>query len=192
MLEKGKKVLILVCAAEIFSLCVIVFFHRPALDYLEGMRSAAAKPPQTITEGIKTSGGSSVEAKPVTEPTEKAGKKWLKISAAGKMFDAEVADTNELRQKGLSGRKSLDADKAMLFTFDAPDYYGFWMKNMKFPIDIIWLDAARKIIYMEKDVRPESYPEGFRPDKKASYVIEFSAGIADELGLRLGDTVVMP
>jgi len=58
----------------------------------------------------------------------------------------ELADTPEKRAQGLSGKKELNHDRGILFVFDKSDAYSFWMKDMNFPIDIIWLDEAKKVI----------------------------------------------
>lgn len=100
-----------------------------------------------------------------------------------------IADTPEKREKGLGDLQALPEDSAMLFTFENPDAYGVWMKDMKFPIDIIWLDAAKKIITIKKDVSVESYPEIFYPEEKSLYVIETNAGFAEKNDLETGNTL---
>jgi uncharacterized membrane protein (UPF0127 family) len=74
----------------------------------------------------------------------------------------------------------------MLFVFDAPQRQGFWMKDMKFAIDIVWLDESKSIVHIESNVLPSSYPQIYRPDARAKYVIEFHAQTPD---LRVGDRV---
>ena len=63
------------------------------------------------------------------------------VSMNNKTFKVTVAKTIEEKQKGLSGQKSLGQDKGMLFVFNEKGYYSFWMKDMKFPIDIIFIDG---------------------------------------------------
>src|SRR3989344_5288383 len=69
--------------------------------------------------------------------------KKLSISFGGVSLVTDVADTPELRQLGLSGKKSLEKDSGMLFVFDTTGIYGFWMKEMAFPIDVIWIDEKK-------------------------------------------------
>jgi uncharacterized protein len=111
------------------------------------------------------------------------------IQIEGESFAAIVSDTDELRTKGLSGRKSLRGDEVMLFIFDRPDRVGFWMKDMLFSIDIVWVDENSKIISLEKNVSPETFPKVFYPKAPALYVLEFAAGTIDHLGVQEGDMI---
>lgn len=104
-----------------------------------------------------------------------------------KNISLEIVDTPQAREQGLSGRKNLPDDTAMLFVFDTPDKYKFWMKDMKFPIDIIWLDPLYKIVYIESAVFPETYPETFEPAEKSLYVLEANAHFAEKNKLKVGD-----
>jgi uncharacterized membrane protein (UPF0127 family) len=104
-------------------------------------------------------------------------------------LNIEVANTNEAREKGLSGRSGLAPNEGMLFIFREPGYYGFWMKDMKFPIDIAWLDQNKKIIFIAKDVSPYTYPQVFMPTSTpALYVLETGAGFFENHNLKIGDT----
>jgi uncharacterized membrane protein (UPF0127 family) len=78
----------------------------------------------------------------------------------------------------------------MLFVFDRPDTYSFWMKDMNFPIDIIWLSSDMKVVYTKKNARPELYPEIYIPKEKAKYVLEVVAGFSDKNNLQEGDSVL--
>ncbi len=105
-------------------------------------------------------------------------------------LNAEVADNDASRQVGLSGKDCIPANTAMLFIFDEPAKYAFWMKDMRFPIDIVWLDAARKVVHIEQAVDPETYPKTFTSNEPALYVLELRSGRATELGLQRGSTIV--
>ena len=102
------------------------------------------------------------------------------------VFTASVAATDETRQKGLSGVKELPKDRAMLFVFPLSRTYGIWMKDMKIPIDVVWLDDDRKVIHIVHDMQPDSYPTIYRPKLPARYVIELPAGTAKERSIRVG------
>jgi uncharacterized membrane protein (UPF0127 family) len=91
-------------------------------------------------------------------------------------LNVAVADTTEERAQGLSSRDKLTAKEGMLFVFTAPDLYCFWMKDMNFPIDIIWLDENKKVVSLKENATPESYPESFCPDTRAKYVLEVNVG----------------
>lgn len=113
--------------------------------------------------------------------------KEFKLNINNKDILIEVVDTEESRNKGLSDRESILKDYGMLFVFDKPDKYGFWMKDMKFPIDIVWLDKNLKIVHIENKVIPESYPRVFIPPENSLYVIEFNAGFIEENQLSVGN-----
>lgn len=102
---------------------------------------------------------------------------------------AEVADSPEQLQKGLSSRDCIGENQAMLFVFDQPSQYSFWMKDMKFPIDIVWLDAGGKVVKVQPNVSPDSYPNTFTNTEPALYVLELQAGRAESLGLEPGSNV---
>ena len=104
-----------------------------------------------------------------------------------KEIKVEIVKTKEAQAIGLSGREELKKDEGMLFVFEQPAVYSFWMKGMKFSIDMIWLDQDKKIIYIQKNATPESYPESFGPKQNALYVLEVVSGFSEENNLKIGD-----
>lgn len=105
----------------------------------------------------------------------------------GKRLNLEVRDDEIGRVQGLSGRSSLSESSAMLFVFDIEsDRYCFWMKGMKFDIDILWLDSKKRIVDAKYAASPSSYPEEFCPKSAARYVLELPAGQALKNGLIIG------
>ncbi len=120
---------------------------------------------------------------------QKKNLSYTTIILSGTRIDVEIADTPSARGQGLSGRSELKDGKAMLFMFDAPDYHGFWMKNMSFPIDIIWFNENRKIVDTVGFAKPEGeHPKKiYRPREKALYVLEVKAGFVKEKKIVLGD-----
>jgi uncharacterized protein len=105
-----------------------------------------------------------------------------------------LADTEEKRETGLSGRESLGENEGMLFTFDRPGFYGFWMRDMQFPIDIIFINED-KVITIYEDVPPPSEGEIlaiYKPEEPADKVLELNAGKVKELGVKKGDTIDLP
>lgn len=99
----------------------------------------------------------------------------------------EVVDTDETRSRGLSNRSSLPLGQGMLFVYDNPAIHCFWMKDMQFPLDMIWVNADRTVVHIERSVAPNTYPKSFCPGDAAQYVIELNAGQAAELGIRIGN-----
>ncbi len=117
-----------------------------------------------------------------------ADTKFVQID--GVKIKVELALTEAEREQGLSGRDGLADDAGMLFVFDHPDKYLFWMKDMNFPIDMIWIGQDSKIIYIQKNASPDSYPQKtFGPETPATYVLEVPAGFSDKNGLKEGDQV---
>jgi uncharacterized membrane protein (UPF0127 family) len=112
------------------------------------------------------------------------------VILGGKTFIVDVANTKYSLEKGLSGREPLSDDQGMLFIFPTEDEYGFWMKDMKFPIDIIWINSQMKIVHIEKSVSPNTYPKILTPTAPAIYVLEISAGQSDLLNIKIGDSVI--
>ncbi len=101
----------------------------------------------------------------------------------------KVADTEDLRAQGLSGSKPLFLNEGMLFVFPQEGLYGFWMKDMLFSIDILWLDSSYRIVDVKENATPGSYPESFVSSVKARYVLELSAGFFEAHKLKKGDRV---
>ena len=117
--------------------------------------------------------------------TSKAEEGYLNI--AGQKIKIEIADTPEAQSRGLSGRKSLPETEGMLFVFEQPGKYAFWMKDMNFAIDMIWLTEDLKVVFIKKNATPDSYPTSFVPEENAQYVLEVVSGFADKHGLEVGD-----
>lgn len=107
-------------------------------------------------------------------------------------FSLQVATTESDKERGLSGQTDLDQYGGMIFIFPTPAKYGFWMKEMNFPIDILWFDDALTLIHIEKNVSPASYPTVFAPRQEARYVVELNANMVDRVGLTLGDKMTIP
>lgn len=110
-----------------------------------------------------------------------------------KSFKVDVAETMGARAKGLSGREKLDKDEGMFFIFGTAGNYGFWMKDMKFPIDIIWIKNDR-VVGITPNVRPQAGASDFGlklyyPPEPVKHVLEVNAGTAAAMGFKIGDEV---
>jgi len=110
----------------------------------------------------------------------------------GIKFNLEIAETENEKTVGLAKYQSIEKDFAMYFPFDQKDYYSFWMKDMKFPIDILYIDNG-KIVAIFKNVKnPKSQNEElkiYKPEQLASSVLEISAGLSDKYNFQIGDTI---
>jgi len=113
--------------------------------------------------------------------------KTLKIGET--VLNIEVANTNAARIKGFSGRNSIRDEEGLLFVFDEEGYYGIWMKDMNFAIDIAWLDKDKKIIHIESSVEPDTYPKIFNSPTPALYVLEAKANFFEKNKIKIGETI---
>jgi len=108
-----------------------------------------------------------------------------------KIIKVEIADTLSEQIKGLGGKTELCADCGMLFTFSDSQIRQFWMKNMNFPLDIIWINDG-KIVNISKNLALE----GENPKKTyssivpANNVLEINAGLCEKLNLKIGDQIL--
>jgi uncharacterized membrane protein (UPF0127 family) len=109
----------------------------------------------------------------------------------GAAVTAELAVTDEERARGLMFRERINSDQGMLFVFAEPGVHSFWMKNTLIPLDMLWLDADRRIIHIEADVPPcvEDPCPSYGPNRAALYVLELKAGSARDHGLKVSDRV---
>ena len=101
------------------------------------------------------------------------------ISVKNTSIVADLALTADQQAKGLSGRENLSENQGMLFVSKTPGRYGFWMKSMKFPLDIFWLDTNRSVVYIKENLQPcltiLNCPT-YLPDTDSLYVLETAAG----------------
>ncbi|MBU4216818.1 DUF192 domain-containing protein [Candidatus Parcubacteria bacterium] len=101
-----------------------------------------------------------------------------------------VADDMQEQTQGLSDRPKLEKSEGMLFVFDTKQERSFWMKQMNFPLDIIWIEDD-KIVNIHKNLPPEGdNPENhYASQFRINYVLEVNAGFVDEQKIKIGDTV---
>jgi len=113
----------------------------------------------------------------------------------GDSLTVEVADTPETRAEGLADRDSLAHDSGMLFDLGSAGTTSFWMKGMRFPLDMVWIDANQRVVGVTGNVPPprgspaEQLPLYPSPDS-TRYVLELNAGVASERGLDKGTQLV--
>ncbi|HSW48448.1 MAG TPA: DUF192 domain-containing protein [Candidatus Saccharimonadales bacterium] len=107
-------------------------------------------------------------------------------------FNVEVAKIPKDQQMGLSGIDSISDSEGMLFTFNTPDYYNFWMKDMKFPLDIIFIKDTKIVSIKENAVAPsdnKSNPPIIKPAGAINTVLEINAGLSKKYDIKPGDSV---
>lgn len=113
-------------------------------------------------------------------------KQDTKINVGGSTIYAQNAQSPRELKNGLAGRSCISSNQGMLFIFNKPGYYPFWMKGMKFSIDMVWISSAKQVVHIEKDVSPSTYPKSFVSAQPAQYVLELQARRVDSLRLRPG------
>ena len=114
---------------------------------------------------------------------------YRNVTIKNESFKLEVVNKSEGLAKGLSGKNALSQNSGMLFDFGALGTWQMWMKNMNFAIDILWLDENGKIVGIETNVLPSTYPKTFGTLASSWYVIELPAGTVNNLSLKFGDVV---
>ena len=115
-----------------------------------------------------------------------------KVSIEGYELSAEIPVTGELMSKGLIVKNQLRENESMLFVYEEPLRHIFWMKDMKFPIDIIWLDSNGKIVHIEENLMPCPLVlicPSYAPNADSQYVLETIAGFAQRHNISLGTTI---
>ncbi|HEY4489860.1 MAG TPA: DUF192 domain-containing protein [Candidatus Paceibacterota bacterium] len=105
----------------------------------------------------------------------------------GYQIKLAFALTEVEKTTGLSFQKELKSDAGLLFFFEKDDYHGIWMKDMNFPIDVIWLDQDFVITDLKTNFLPQSFPEVVHPQRKSRYVLEIRSGSAQNLEMKIGD-----
>ena len=128
---------------------------------------------------------------PQTQVSSKCGiyrsDKTVEIKNA--KINTEVPKTPEEFTKGLGGRQCIGKDQGMLFAFAKPGRYPFWMKDMNFPIDIVWIGPERTVIGLDINLKPSSYPDKYVSSKPAQYVLELQANRSQSLHIDIGTPV---
>ena len=105
---------------------------------------------------------------------------------------SEIADSDFKRTQGLMFREYMKENRAMLFVFDQEDRYSFWMKNMRFPLDIIWISEDKRVAQIRTDVKPcvsSGICESLMPSKRAKYALEVNAGFVNRHEIKIGGEV---
>ncbi len=118
-----------------------------------------------------------------------ANTKNKSIVINGNTINIELADTEELREKGLSGRQKLESDQGLLLAFKTNGNWKIWMKDMNFPIDIVWINEQGKVVGLKENASPSSFPEIFSADQPSRYVLELASGSVAKFGIKPGDEV---
>jgi uncharacterized membrane protein (UPF0127 family) len=107
-------------------------------------------------------------------------------------LSVSIADESAEHTLGLSGRSELGEFEGMLFVFPVEDKYGMWMRDMLIPIDIIWINNDFRVVHIEENVSPDTYPESFSSEDPARFVLEVNAFFTQSANVIVGDQVTFP
>jgi hypothetical protein len=119
-----------------------------------------------------------------------SGLRTEKLFINGTEIEAEIADNFFLRMKGLSGRKSLEEGRGMLFIFNDSAVRSFWMKDMNFPIDIIWINGDKVVGFAENAPVPDKNGiPSFKSPEPVDKALELPAGSVQGIGIKAGDEI---
>jgi uncharacterized membrane protein (UPF0127 family) len=113
-----------------------------------------------------------------------------RIMFGGVVLTVEIASTPTDQQKGLSDRDSMAPDHGMLFVFGSEGMWGFWMKGMRFSLDIVWFDSQKRSVFMEQGL-PPCTPQNcpiYAPPVDAMFVLEVNAGFVGAHNVAIGDS----
>ncbi len=189
--KKGKFILVSIP----FLLIIFIGCYKTFID-----KSAAIPPPpslklwrvirlDTLMESAKTIFGFRIYPRANQQSSAEANKKQNQICFKNDCFSVELAQTIEEQAHGLMFRESLKSDEGMLFIFQNETKHSFWMKNTLVPLDIIWIDGSQKVVFINKNTLPCQIKEcqAIDPMENAKYVLELNSGIADKIGLSVGD-----
>lgn len=103
-------------------------------------------------------------------------------------FTVELALTPDQQSRGLMFREQMDEDRGMLFVFEEEGIHPFWMKNTLIPLDIIWIDSEKEVVFISRDTQPcrSAACPTINPGTEAKYVLEINAGLSEQMGLSVG------
>lgn len=114
-----------------------------------------------------------------------------RLAVHGSVYYLQIVRTTAAQDKGLGGRTSLPQNEGMLFAFSNPQTLCFWMKDMHFPLDMVWLNGDKQVVSIANNVPVNSYPRAYCPHTPAQYVIELNAGQAASADLYRGETLTL-
>lgn len=113
-----------------------------------------------------------------------------KVAINDSEFNVKVAESAQEKQIGLSETKELEENEGMLFVFDNPDHYSFWMKGMEFPIDIIYIKGDKVVTVVPNAPVPTNDDlTVYQPTEESDKVLEIKAGLAKKYNIKEGSTV---
>ena len=111
------------------------------------------------------------------------------FTIGNKRIQVAFANTPELQEQGLSNTAPLTDEQGMLFMFPTETTPSFWMKDMTYAIDIIWIDAGKKVVDITPNLDPQTFPKSFTPVSPIQFVLEVPDGFAEKNSIEIGTKV---
>ena len=109
------------------------------------------------------------------------------LSVGSVVIEVAIADNQQTRRMGLSNLSSLSLKQGLFFVFPVNSTPGIWMKDMKFPIDIIWMNEKLQVVDIHRDISPDTYPTSFHPKVPAKFALEVNAGFSLKYDVKIGE-----
>ena len=170
-------IVIVIVGIAIGVITAAVLYVNPAITSMLG--GTEGEQQEIITVGEEISSGSD-------------GYRQVNVTLNGLVLVADISATNEQRTKGLSVKDGLAENEAMLFVFGNAAEHRFWMKDVKFPIDIIWIDSDKNVVYIEHNLQPCTSGvlcTTYKPNDDSLYVLETVGGFAEKYDIVKGTRV---
>jgi uncharacterized protein len=170
--RRVKNAIFIICGGALIGVLFLYFWKKPIADTLSLETTQAEQNEVVVLQTNKVVYDAIIEGENIS-------------------FPVTIVDTEEKREHGLSNTDSLPSKTGELFIFETPGNYGFWMKDMNYPLDMVWIDKNLKIIGVTRNISPSTYPDIFYPPKAVQYVIEVNANEAEALGLKVGKNITI-
>jgi uncharacterized protein len=117
----------------------------------------------------------------------------LTLKIKNQDYKTEIASTFQQKAKGLSNRKELCPNCAMLFVFNRDKNLPIWMKNTLIPLDLIWINSQNEVVDIQtaqpQPNTPTTKLKIYQNQQPAAYVLEINANQAEKIDLKIGDTL---
>jgi uncharacterized membrane protein (UPF0127 family) len=183
----AAAIIIVIAAAA--AMVIVIASSSPNFRLL-GIRSITGAPLSDIKQQELNIGG----PMPIVNSSSGSGNVYRQANVTVNTIKliAYVAESDEQRTKGLSVKNALLENEAMIFIFKTEGQHAFWMKNMKFPIDIIWLNNDKSVVHIEHNLQPyilDIFCQIYNPNTNSLYVLETAAGFAHRHGIAEGTPV---
>lgn len=192
-MQRNTTRFIFLIIAFIVLVALVIVWYASMLpsSSMQSATTQSATTSSTLT-GTVVASTSTSNATVSPYPPPSLGEQQGIVTIDGQNLYVDLDQTPAQQELGLGNRASLGAHQGMLFIFPTNDIHEFWMKDMSFSIDMIWLSADGTIIYIQPNVAPSTYPDAFGPNELSRYVLEVPANFAANNGIKIGDQATLP